>query len=69
MIRYMQAFGILSFLLTVLCMFLLFQEQVEVASYIFSASLISLLISLFVSLIEIQLSTKALNMELSDMEK
>jgi hypothetical protein len=69
MIRYMQAFGILSFLLTVLCMFLLFQEQMEVASYIFSASLISLLISLFVSLIEIQLSTKALNLELSDMEK
>ncbi len=69
MIRYMQAFGILSFLLTVLCMFLLFQELHTVASYMFGASLISLLISLFVSLIEIQLSTKALNLELSDMEQ
>ena len=69
MIRYMQAFGILSFLLTVLCMFLLFQDQLAIANYVFGASLISLLISLFVSLIEIQLSTKALNLELSDMEK
>jgi hypothetical protein len=69
MIRYMQGFGILSFLLTVLCMFLLFQDLAASANYVFGTSLISLLISLFVSLIEIQLSTKALNLELSDMEK
>jgi len=69
MIRYMQAFGVLSFLLTVLCMFLLFQDSPNLANYVFGASLISLLISLTVSLIEIQLSTKALNLELSDMEK
>lgn len=68
MIRYMQAFGILSFFLTVLCMFLLFKGNYMIANYIFSASLVSLMTSLFVSLIEIQLSTKALNLELSDME-
>lgn len=68
MIRYMQAFGILSFLLTVLCMFLLFREYHEIANYVFGTSLISLMASLVVSLLEIQLSTKALNLELSDME-
>jgi hypothetical protein len=69
MIRYMQAFGILSFILTVLCMFLLFKEYNMLANYVFGTSLLSLMISLIVSLIEIQLSTIALNLELSDMEK
>ena len=69
MIRYMQGFGILSFLLTVICMFLLFVDLKYIANYFFSASLISLLISLFISLREIQLSTRALNLELSDMEE
>ena len=69
LIRNMQAFGILSFLLTVLCMFLLFQKSLVFANYIFGGSLISLLISLILSLIEIQISTKALDMELKDMEE
>lgn len=68
MIRYMQAFGILSFLFTVICMFLLFQEFTNWANIIFGVSLLSLLLSLIISLIEIQVSTKALNLELSDME-
>mgnify|MGYP003647273564 FL=1 len=68
LIRNMQAFGILSFLLTVLCMFLLFQESLQIANYAFGASLISLLISLILSLIEIQISTKALDLELKNME-
>ena len=69
MIRWMQAFGVFSFLLTVICMFLLFQELRSAANIVFGASLISLLLSLTVSLIEIHVSTKALNLELSDMEK
>lgn len=69
MIRWMQAFGVFSFLLTVVCMFLLFQDLKVAANFIFGASLISLLFSLTVSLIEIHVSTKALNLELSDMEK
>lgn len=68
MIRYMQAFGVLSFLLTVICMFLLFQEITFWANFVFGTSLFSLLISLMISLIEIQVSTKALHLELSDME-
>lgn len=69
MIRYMQAFGVLSFVFTVICMFLLFQEFIYWANFIFGVSLLSLLVSLIISLIEIQVSTKALNLELSDMEK
>ena len=69
MIRYMQAFGILSFFLVVLCMFLLFGRFPLMAGYLFAASLISLLISLGISLVETQISTQALNLELSDMEE
>jgi hypothetical protein len=69
LIRNMQAFGILSFLLTVVCMFLLFENLTTSANYVFGASLLSLFISLILSLIEIQLSTKALDLELKDMEE
>ena len=69
LIRNMQAFGILSFLFTVMCMFLLFKNSIDFANYAFAASLFSLLISLTLSLIEIQLSTKALDLELKDMEE
>ena len=68
LIRLMQALGIISFLFTVVCMFLLFQEQYVLANYIFGISLLALLASLMMSLVEIQMSTKALNLELSDME-
>ncbi len=67
MIRYMQVFGILSFFLTVVCMFLLFEEQRQYANFFFVLSLLSLLVSLGISLVETQISTKALNLELSDM--
>ncbi len=67
MIRYMQVFGILSFFLTVVCMFLLFEEQEQYANFFFVLSLLSLLVSLGISLVETQISTKALNLELSDM--
>jgi len=69
MIRYMQAFGVLSFVFTVICMFLLFQGLTSWANAVFGLSLLSLLLSLIISLIEIQISTRALNLELSDMEK
>lgn len=69
MIRFMQFFGVLSFLLTVICMFALFQNAISAANYIFGASLASLIVSLILSLVEIQISTRALNLELSDMEK
>ena len=64
----MQFFGVLSFFLCVLSMGLLFKEIIYLGEYAFGASLASLLLSLAVSLREVQLSTRALELELSDME-
>jgi hypothetical protein len=49
-------------------MFLLFKGFTDSANWTFVISMVSLLISLGISLVEIQISTKALNLELSDME-
>jgi hypothetical protein len=68
-IRSMQALGVLSFLCCVLCMFSIYKGWMKVAEYVFAASLLSLLLSLLISLVEIFLSTKALELELSDMEE
>lgn len=68
LIRLMQFFGVLSLFLCVLAMFLLYLKAKFVGEMIFGISLVALLLSLFISLREIQLSTKALDIELSDME-
>ena len=68
LIRSMQFFGVLSFFFCVLSMGLLFKESIAPGEYAFGASLASLLLSLAVSLREVQLSTRALELELSDME-
>jgi|UniRef100_UPI004048507F hypothetical protein len=68
LIKNMQLFGVFSFLLCVICMFLLFKGFTSAANWTFVTSMVSLLISLGISLVEIQISTKALNLELSDME-
>ena len=68
LIKNMQLFGVFSFLLCVICMYLLFQGYTSAANWVFVVSMLSLLVSLGISLIEIQISTKALNLELSDME-
>jgi len=49
-------------------MFFIFIEYQAVAKFIFAVSLITFSISIFLSLIEIRLSTKAIELELSDME-
>ncbi|WP_111672410.1 DUF2721 domain-containing protein [Algoriphagus litoralis] len=69
LIKNMQLFGVFSFLMCIVCMYLLFQGYTQAANWVFVASMLSLLISLAISLIEIQISTKALNLELSDMEE
>lgn len=68
-IRMMQALGVFSFLCCVCCMFSIYKGWTKPAEYIFAASLLSLLASLIISLIEIFLSTKALELELSDIEE
>lgn len=69
LIRYMQSFGVLSFLCCVLCMYSIFRGWMVIAHWIFAASLICLLVSIILSLIEIQKSTRALEVELSDIEE
>jgi hypothetical protein len=68
MIKNMQLFGVLSFFCCVLSMILIFQGYPLWGSYVFGLSLVLLLISLLISLREVQISTRALELELSDME-
>lgn len=67
-IKNMQATAIFSFLLAVITMALIYFEYVAWANLIFGISLLALMISLVLSLIEVQLSTKALSIQLKDME-
>lgn len=68
-IRNMQACGVSSFFLCVLCMFVLFAGQETVGKWIFGGSLILLLISLALSLREIQVSIDALLLQIEDVEE
>jgi Protein of unknown function (DUF2721) len=69
LIRYMQGFGIVSFLCCVLCMFAIFKSWAIIANFIFACSLLFLLVSIVLSLLEINKSTKAIELELSDIEE
>jgi uncharacterized membrane protein YtjA (UPF0391 family) len=67
-IRYMQGFGVFSFLLCVACMYSIYNAWTEIANVLFAISLVSLIVSLIISLIEIFLSTSALEVLLSEVE-
>jgi len=69
LIRNMQASAILSFLGAVITMSLLYTEHTNWANYIFGMSLFTLMISLILSFIEVQLSTKALSIQLKSLEE
>ena len=66
--RYMQIFGITSLLLCVLTMFLLYIKQDVFAVWIFGLALILLIISLALLIREIQISARALQHHLDDIE-
>jgi hypothetical protein len=66
LIRDMQFLSILSLFLSVLCMFFLFNHEQVIAKYIFGASLLLMMFSLGISLREIQISTRALSIQLQD---
>ena len=68
LIRWMQISGVSSFFMCVLSMIFIFQELEVWGSYIFGLSLVLLLISLGIMLKELNISTHALEIELSDME-
>ena len=66
-IKNMQAVAILSFLFSAITMFLIYIEQDFWANLIFGISLLALMVSLILSLIEVQLSTNSLTIQLADM--
>jgi hypothetical protein len=69
LVKQMQACGIISFFLCVLAMLFIYLQLSPVAASMFALSLIFLLLSLALSLNEIYISTRALDIELKDMEE
>jgi hypothetical protein len=67
LVKQMQGSGIISFFLCVLCMLFVFVDYPVLAYSIFGLSLVFLLLSLALSLNEIFISTRALEIELKDM--
>ena len=69
LVKQMQATGIISFFLCVLAMLFVYSQLEVWATATFGLSLIFLLLSLALSLNEIYISTRALDIELKDMEE
>lgn len=67
-IRWMQTFGVLSFISCTLAMGAVFIGWPSIGKFIFGSSLILLVISLLFSLYEVQLSTKAISIELEKLD-
>ena len=68
-IRNMQLLAVLSLLFSVICMFLLFAEQLFIAKFIFGASLVLMSVSLVISAFEIAQSINAINVQLKNIEE
>ncbi len=64
LIKYMQAFGVLSFLFCVFAMLMLFWDEQISGEVLFITSLVTMVISLVLSLIEIIMSGQSLKIEL-----
>ena len=69
LVRYMQGLGVFSFVCCVVTMYTIYMNWMGAVKYEFAISLLSLLASLIISLVEITQSTKALELELSDIEE
>ncbi len=69
LIKYMQSWGVLSFILCTASMFFIFLEKPILGDMAFGASVIALLISLSFSLYEVIISTRALDVVLDDLEQ
>ncbi len=68
LIKNMQLLGIGSLFVSVFCMVALFAGLIIVGKILFGMSLVMLLISLGLSIIEIQISVDALKIQLRDLE-
>lgn len=69
LIRNMQAMGVGSFILCALSMFLIFIKLIFTAQIIFGCSIFLLVLALMFSLYEITISTKAIEIEMEDLEQ
>lgn len=69
LIRNMQACGVAGLFLCVFCMLVLFAGWLAIGKWLFVGSLILLLASLGLSLVEIFISVDAISIELHDFEK
>ena len=67
-IRRMQSFGVLSFVICTLSMFAIFLKWNLAGQFLFGASLLFLVTSLLFSLYEVHISTKAINYELEKLD-
>lgn len=65
-IRNMQVFGALSFLFSVLSLMLIFIQQVLLAEILFGLSLVWMLVSILLLILELNISVHALNIQLRD---
>lgn len=69
MTRWMQILGIFSLFLCVICTFLIYISRMNAAAWIFGIALLSLAASLTISILEIQISAKALEIHLDNMKE
>ena len=69
LIQGMQATGVSSLLVCVVCMFVLFFGKIVLGKALFAASLVLMIVSLGLSVREIQVSVKALDLHLLDLEE
>lgn len=67
-IRNMQFLGVLSLLFCTLCLFFMFLNNEHLANWTFGTALVLLMISLSLSVVEIQNSVAALDLHLTDLE-
>lgn len=69
LIRWMQAMAVSSFILCTVTMLLVFIKLEVIAQFAFGTSLLLLTVSLVLSLSEIAISTRAIEIEIEDMEQ
>ena len=67
LIKWMQSLGVGSLFLCVVAMFMIYTGWPQTAQYMFGVSLLLLIGSLALSLLELRMSTDALNILLSDL--
>ena len=67
--RMMQLFGVASLLICVITMFIIYLGSQTIAAIIFGVAILFLIISLALSIWEINISSKSIRIHLSDMEK